>query len=77
MAEVGDAISHMDSITQQNTAMVEELAASATTLGRQADHVMETTRLLRLRRSDKTLAEVDAVALRRHARELAEEDTAH
>ncbi len=76
MAEVGDAISHMDSITQQNTAMVEELAASATTLGRQADHVMETTRLLRLRRGDKTLAEVDAVALRRQARELAEEGDA-
>ena len=68
VSQVSEAVTHMDSITQQNAAMVEELAASAGSLGEQAQRVNDAMRLLRVRADDKTLAEVDAVALRREGK---------
>ena len=68
VSQVSEAVTHMDTITQQNAAMVEELAASAGSLGEQAQRVNDAMRLLRVRADDKTLAEVDAVALRREGK---------
>ncbi len=66
--QVGEAVQHMDTITQQNAAMVEELAASASALNSQVGLVHNTIRVFRLTSKDKTLAEVDAVELRRQER---------
>jgi aerotaxis receptor len=55
----------LDEITQRNTAMVEELAASAQALRNRVDTVSVSTRLLRLRKEEKTVSEMDAVELRK------------
>jgi aerotaxis receptor len=74
-AQINSAVSHLDGITQQNAAMVEELAASAKSLNDQVGMVHNTIRVFRLTVQDVTLAEVDAVALRKQGREdLAAED---
>ncbi len=68
VAQISEAVMHMDGITQQNAALVEQLAASGVALGEQVANVMDTMALLRLREGEATLAERDAVALRREAR---------
>ena len=68
VGQIGQAVNELDRMTQQNAAMVEELAASAGSLGEQAQRVNDAMRLLRVRADDKTLAEVDAVALRREGK---------
>jgi aerotaxis receptor len=55
----------MDSLTQQNAAMVEELAATARALQSQTNEVSNSMRLFRLKPGEKTVAQVDAVDLRR------------
>ncbi|ODV04945.1 MAG: chemotaxis protein [Rubrivivax sp. SCN 70-15] len=70
VAQISEAVTHMDGITQQNAAMVEQLAASASALGEQVASVVDTMGLLRLRTGEPTLAERDAVALRREARDV-------
>ncbi|EYC49852.1 chemotaxis protein [Hylemonella gracilis str. Niagara R] len=67
-AQINSAVSHLDGITQQNAAMVEELAASAKSLNDQVGMVHNTIRVFRLTAQDVTLAEVDAVALRKQGR---------
>lgn len=67
-AQVNSAVSHLDGITQQNAAMVEELAASAKSLNDQVGMVHNTIRVFRLTPQDTTLAEGDAVALRKQGR---------
>ncbi len=64
VAQVNAAVSAMDSITQQNAAMVEELAAAAHSLNGQVDYVSHTLGLFRLRTDQPSIAEVDASALR-------------
>ena len=56
----------MDIMTQQNAAMVEELAATAQTLQGQVESVSNSMRLFRLAPGELTLAQVDAVSLRRN-----------
>jgi aerotaxis receptor len=68
VAQVTEAVSQLDGITQQNAAMVEQLAASAQSLATRVQHTEQTMRLLRLHDGDTTLAEADAVALRRQSR---------
>ncbi|MDE2076071.1 MAG: PAS domain-containing protein [Burkholderiales bacterium] len=68
VAQIADAMTHLDSITQQNAAMVEQLAASAGTLRDQVDHVSYTMRLLRLSKSDASLAQADVSALKQLAK---------
>jgi aerotaxis receptor len=70
VAQISEAVGHMDSITQQNAAMVEQLAASAQSLRGQVDEVNNSMRLFRLVPGEPTVAEVDAVALRRQAKLL-------
>ena len=68
IGQVNEAVSNMDGITQQNVAMVEELAASATTLSHQIETVIEAMHVFRLSAQDMSLADLDAVSLRRDAR---------
>jgi len=71
IGQINEAVSHMDTITQQNAAMVEELAASAQAMQLQVDTVSGSMRLFRLHTGDKTVAELDAVQLRREQRNAA------
>ena len=48
IAQVNDAITQMDSITQQNAAMVEQIAAAANALHGQSEAVSESVRVFRL-----------------------------
>jgi methyl-accepting chemotaxis protein len=45
---VGDAVTEMDKATQQNAAMVEELAAAASSLKGQAQELMQTVTVFKL-----------------------------
>jgi len=74
IAQVNEAVTHIDSITQQNAAMVEQLAASAQALRSQVESVDSSMRLFLLVPGDRTPAELDAVALRREGRERHDRD---
>ncbi len=69
VARVSTALVDLDGITQQNAAMVEELAAAAQSLNSQVEQVHSSIRVFRLTDRDTTLAEVDAVALRKESKE--------
>jgi aerotaxis receptor len=68
VSQVNEAVAHMDSITQQNAAMVEQLAASAQAVTAQVNQVEDSTRLFVLHPGDALVAEADAVALRASAK---------
>jgi aerotaxis receptor len=65
ISQINEAVTQMDSLTQQNAAMVEELAATARALQSQTNEVSNSMRLFRLKPGEKTVAQVDAVDLRR------------
>jgi len=71
IGQISEAIAHMDTLTQQNAAMVEELAAAAKSLQGQVEEVGNSMRLFRLRRGELTLSQMDAVNLRRGSKPLA------
>ena len=48
VAQVGDAVTEMDQVTQQNTALVEEMAAAASSLKSQARDLVETVAVFKL-----------------------------
>ena len=48
VAQVGEAVSHMDHATQQNAALVEEMAAAAASLRQQADGLVQTVSTFQL-----------------------------
>jgi aerotaxis receptor len=64
ISQINEAIAQMDSITQQNAAMVEELAATAKSLQGQVEAVSSSMRLFRLKTGEATLAQLDAVSMR-------------
>ncbi|KQP35327.1 PAS domain-containing methyl-accepting chemotaxis protein [Pseudorhodoferax sp. Leaf274] len=68
IAQINEGVNQMDGITQQNAALVEQLAAAAQSLQGRTQGVSDSMRLFRLVRGEQSLAEVDAVALRRAAR---------
>jgi aerotaxis receptor len=70
ISQINEAIVQMDSITQQNAAMVEELAATAKSLHFQVEGVSNTMKLFRLQAGEHTLSQVDAVDLRREGKSL-------
>lgn len=70
ISQVNEAITQMDSITQQNAAMVEELAATAKSLHIQVENVSSSMRLFRLRRGEATLAQIDAIGLRKEGKQI-------
>jgi len=65
ISQINEAVTQMDGLTQQNAAMVEQLAATARSLQGQTGEVSQSMRLFRLKRGDDSVAQVDAVALRR------------
>jgi aerotaxis receptor len=66
ISQVNEAVAQLDTITQQNAAMVEELASSARSLQGQAATVAEAVRVFHLGPGHPAVAPaVDAVALRR------------
>lgn len=69
VARISTSLVDLDGITQQNAAMVEELAAAAHSLNHQVQQVHDSIRVFRLTDQDVTLAEADAVALRKESRE--------
>ena len=74
VSRVSTALVDMDAITQQNAAMVEELAAAAHSLNHQVQQVHDSIRVFRLTPQDVTLAEADAVALRKAGKEAGASD---
>ena len=48
MAQIGNAVQHMDQVTQQNAALVEEMAASASSLAVQAKELVGTVAVFKL-----------------------------
>ena len=68
IGQINEAVAQMDSITQQNATLVEELASTARSLTMQAQGVSHSMRLFRLQRGEHTLTDVDAVALRRQGK---------
>ena len=67
ISQINSAIAQLDSITQQNAAMVEQLAASSTGLEARMHTVTSAVRVFRLD-GDEAQPAPDAVALRRAAR---------
>lgn len=65
--QVNEAVAHMDSMTQQNAALVQQLATLSKGLNAQVGAVTKTMRLFRLNPTDASMAELDAVELRRRA----------
>jgi aerotaxis receptor len=65
VGQVNEAVTHLDTITQQNAALVEQLAAAAQSLAMQVQVVDGGLALFTLRRGDKTVADLDAVGMRR------------
>ena len=63
--QISQSVAQLDGLTQQNAAMVEELAAAAKSLDGQVTMVHGTIRVFKLTDRDVTLAEQDAVALRK------------
>ncbi|MGE0110918.1 methyl-accepting chemotaxis protein [Aquabacterium sp.] len=68
IGQINEAVAHMDSITQQNASMVEELASAAQSLTAQVQGVSHSMRLFRLQPGERTLSEMDAVELRRQGK---------
>ncbi|MFN4103769.1 MAG: methyl-accepting chemotaxis protein [Tepidimonas sp.] len=74
VAQIAEAIASLDSITQQNAAMVEELAAAAVSLDEQVQVVHSTIRVFRLTPKDVLLVKDDAVKLRQAAASKSDPD---
>ena len=64
ISQVNEAVTQLDSITQQNAALVEEMAASAVSLEGQSQTLAETVKVFRIQ-GGVAAAASDAVALRR------------
>lgn len=71
ISQVGEAVSHLDSITQQNAAMVEELAAAANDLLNPIQSFENNLGLFQLRKGQPSIAERDAVNLRSNSKSTA------
>ena len=69
VALINQAVNSLEHITQQNAAMVEELTASTEDLQEQVNHAGVILNLVRRHPGDSTLAEIDAVSLRRAAKQ--------
>jgi aerotaxis receptor len=70
ISQINEAVNQLDSLNQQNAAMVEELAATAKSLQTQVESVSQSMRLFRLKAGESGLSQVDAVGLRRQHKVL-------
>jgi aerotaxis receptor len=66
VSQINQAVSDMDTMTQQNAALVEEVAASASQLTHRAESVANSVGVFQL--GDDPRVRVDAVALRKAAK---------
>jgi aerotaxis receptor len=65
ISQVNEAVSHMDALTQQNAALVEQLAAAATSVRSQAETVAEVVSIFKLDGQGRESGSLDAVSLRK------------
>jgi methyl-accepting chemotaxis protein len=49
VSQVGEAVNHMDQTTQQNAALVEEMAAAAASLSSQSNSLVQAVAVFRTR----------------------------
>ena len=49
VSQIGQAVTRMDAVTQQNAALVEQMAAAASSLKNQADDLVRTVAVFQLR----------------------------
>lgn len=70
ISQINEAVSHMDTMTQQNAAMVEELAAATKSLQDQVGSIRDSMRIFRLSSHDTSIGERDAVEMRRASKYL-------
>jgi len=68
--QINEAVNQLDSLTQQNAAMVEQLAANAQSLNAQVEGISQSMRLFRLKTGESGMASQDAVELRRQNKAL-------
>ncbi len=68
ISQVNSAVASLDIITQQNAALVEQIAAAAAALKDQADTVSDTVGIFKLDRQLEAAEVPDAVALRKAAK---------
>jgi aerotaxis receptor len=71
ISQINEAVTQLDTITQQNAAMVEELASSAASLQDQTGAVARSVRVFRLGGEVPLTDQADAVALRRAGKRAA------
>jgi methyl-accepting chemotaxis protein len=69
VAQVGEAVTQMDQVTQQNAALVEEMAAAASSLKNQAEELLESAYVLKIDGNNSSQAS-DHTALRRNIRDI-------
>ncbi|TSE28329.1 Methyl-accepting chemotaxis protein III [Tepidimonas thermarum] len=74
VAQIAEAIASLDAVTQQNAAMVEQLAAAAVSLNEQVQVVHGTIRVFRLTPKDVLLVKENAVKLRQTAQAKSDPD---
>jgi aerotaxis receptor len=65
VGQINDAVAQMDTMTQQNAAMVEELAATAQSLSGHVRDVSNSMRLFWLKSGKLSVSQLDAVEFRR------------
>ncbi|ABM95873.1 methyl-accepting chemotaxis protein [Methylibium petroleiphilum] len=68
ISQINEAVTQLDTITQQNAALVEQMAASAVSLSQQSGTLAETVKVFRL--DGSASATPDAVALRRSMKQV-------
>jgi len=68
VAQVGEAVRHMDNATQQNAALVEEMAAAASSLNGQAQDLVQVVSVFKLSSGDATASRSSTAATARRPR---------
>jgi len=71
ISQINESVGQIDTITQQNAAMVEEFSAAAQSLQAQVEAVSHSMQLFRLSSADPGMAQLDAVEMRRAAKAAA------
>jgi hypothetical protein len=72
VSQVGDAVTQMDQATQQNAALVEEMAAAASSLKSQAQELVQTVAVFKLGVGDATHSvTMSTAAVRAHSSKAA------
>ena len=60
VSQVGEAVTQMDQVTQQNAALVEEMAAAASSLNNQAQDLVDTVAFFKLAAGEERVARMQA-----------------